>query len=362
MKFLLPILIVIFLLSCSDEKEIGIEIPNQDNPYIPKQTDNFDPFFQHQWHLHSEQYFSVNILGAWEITKGAGVRIAVLDDNIQRNHEDFEAIFVYNVVNGSNSIEPVRRNAYSHGTAVAGVVSARWNDVGTIGVAPESDMLFIGDPNFFSEDADVIRALDKAREWGAQVINCSWGGGLISESFESQMRSLYKSGVVVVFATGNRGWNLDNQQRIDESELPWVIGVSASDRNGMRRRDADFGSKLDIMAPGTSILILDLMGADGSNNSGGLANENYGISNGTSFAAPIVAGVAALMLAVNPTLTATQVRQIITETAQKTGGDEVMYDGNGFSLSHAYGLIDAERAVQRARDWGNGSSITRLFR
>jgi len=354
-KFLLPFFIILSFFSCSEkEEEIGVKIEN--NPYIPNphQPNSFDPFFHSQWYLQSEQDFSINILEAWKITKGAGVRIAVLDDNIQKNHEDFGAISVFNVINATNSIEPQDRGTYSHGTAVAGVITARWNGVGIMGVAPQSDMLFVGDPNIFSEDADLIRALNAAKIWGAQVINCSWGGGVISESFESQMRTLYENGVVVVFATDNRRENLDNRPQIDESELPWVIGVSGSNKRGLI--NSAFGSNLDIMAPSIDILALDLMGAEGSNNHGGLANNNYGLRSGTSFAAPIVSGVAALMLAVNPTLSPTEIRRIITETAQKTG-DESMYDQNGFSLFHAYGLIDAEKAVLRARDLNGGTSI-----
>jgi len=343
-KFVLP-LFFLFIFSCSDEN--GIRLDN--NRYNPNQRPPqtaFDEFFENQWHLNSDKDFSVNILGAWAITKGAGVRIAVLDNNIQKYHEDFEAVNVFNIHDNSNRIEPVRKREFSHGTAVTGVISARFNGRGTIGVAPESDVIFIGDTNFFSTDANVIRALNAAKLWGARVINCSWGGGLVSESFESAMRTLYENGTVIVFATDNRGINLDDNRNKDESELEWVIGVTGSDKNGLRARNMAFGSNIDIMAPGVNILTLDLMGPDGSNNHNGLANENYGLRNGTSFAAPIVSGIAALMLSVNPSLSATEVRRIITETAQKTGN--VSYDQNGFSLEHAYGLIDATGAVRRA--------------
>jgi subtilisin family serine protease len=299
--------------------------------------------------LSNAQHFSINVIPAWKTTKGAGVKVAILDDGIQKNHEDFENIEVYNIIDKSDNCEPTVRTRYSHGTAVSGVVAARQNIVGTIGVAPECDLLFIGDnsEDIYS-DAVTIEAFEYAKDWGARIVSCSWGSYNVGSTVSSQIKRLYDSGIVLVFACGNDKKNMDSPGINDESELPWVIGGSASDESGNRAYFSNYGSNIDIMAPGNSILLPDLMGAEGSNNeTGGEIDENYTYDNGTSFSAPIVAGVAALILAVAPSLTPNEVRSVIIRSAQKTGN--VQYDANGFSLFHAYGLINAANAVMSVR-------------
>lgn len=326
--------------------------------------DYFDPFFRFQGYLNYSGKFgldeyrrqgAIDILPAWEITMGAGVKITVIDDGIQKNHEELAGISIWNVIDGSNSCEPIRRNDSSHGTAVSGVITAMANGIGIIGVAPESDFLFIGDPTGKFSDADVLKAFEYAKNWGTRIISCSWGSYAVSSTFESMIKNFYDEGMVFVFATGNKGYNLDNKPQPfrngkDESELEWVIGVSASNPGGVLASFSDYGSKLDIMAPGQRILTLDLMGIEGANNANSVANNNYTFQQGASFAAPIVAGVAALILSVRPDLTPSEVRQIIIDTARKNPPvNGSGYNANGFSLYHAYGLIDAGKAVQKAR-------------
>ncbi|MDR0304228.1 MAG: S8 family serine peptidase [Chitinispirillales bacterium] len=351
--------------SCTKYDEIGTKIdddyyckpPTEKRDTTPNEEyEEYDEYFKHQWHLNA-QCFSINIIPAWEITKGAGVKVAILDDGIQKNHEDFENIKVYNILDQSDNCEPTAKTIYSHGTAVAGVLAARQNGIGTIGVAPECDLLFIGDNSecLYSSDDIVIKAFEYAKNWGAQVISCSWGSYNVSSSLSSEIRRLYDDGIVIVFACGNDKKNMDIYNINDESELPWVIGVSSSDENGeLAASFSNYGSNIDIMAPGTSILSLDLMGAEGSNNGMEFVNQNYRFCRGTSFSAPIVAGVAALILADNPSLTPKEVYNIITQTAQKTGN--VQYDANGFSLRHAYGLIDAAAAIN-----ANGGMIKKII-
>ena len=354
MKILFGTLLFLYILSfvsCTNNNKTD---PDPDENYYDKcknlvrndgidmSADKYDEYFKHQWHLASDRYFSINIIPAWEITKGAGIKVAVLDDGIQKNHEDFENIDVYDVINGKDNCEPSAKSAFSHGTAVSGIIAARQNKIGIMGVAPECDFLFIGDSShYIYEDAVAIKAFEYAKNQGAKVINCSWGSGNASSIFESQIKSLYDSAIVVVFACGNDHKNLDWPGIKDESEIQWVIGVSASNKTGNRANFSNYGKNIDIMAPGDSILSANLMGRWQIDN-------NYAISSGTSFSAPIVAGVAALILSVNPSLSPSDVRKIIIETAQKTCDSSISYDSEGFSLYHAYGLIDAGEAVMRA--------------
>jgi len=349
MKLLLIFLAFLCFFACTKDNEIGTN--TSDDYYFkpskrdPLETDEYDEYFKHQWHLASGKYFSINVVPAWQFTKGAGVKVAVLDDGIQKSHEDFENISVYNVLDESDDCEPTIRTTYSHGTAVSGIIAARQNGVGTMGVAPQCEFLFIGDSTYnIYSDAVAIKAFEYAKNWGARVISCSWGSYNVDPILSSQIKRLYDDGIVIVFACGNDNRNMDGIGINDESELPWVIGVSASNENGDRASFSNYGSNIDIMAPGTSLLLLDLMGTEGSNNSTEVVNENYAFKSGTSFSAPIVAGVAALILSADPSLTPDEVRRIIIQTAQKTGNAQ-QYDANGFSLFNAYGLINACAAL-----------------
>jgi subtilisin family serine protease len=357
MKALCVFLIFLCFFACTKDDEIGTKTDNDYCNKLPApspKADSYDEYFKYQWHLASNEYFSINVVPAWERTKGAGIKVAVLDDGIQKNHEDFENINVYNILDESNDCEPSLRTEYSHGTAVSGVIAARQNGVGTIGVAPECDLLFIGDSSYdIYSDAVAIKAFEYAKNWGARVISCSWGSYNVSSTLSSQIKNLYENGITIVFACGNDSKNMDALGINDESELPWVIGVSMSDENGYRAYRSNYGNNIDIMAPGTLILMPDLMGIEGDTPTVGYINENYTFSSGTSFSTPIVAGVAALMLAANPSLTPSEIRTIITQTAQKTGN--VQYDANGFSLYNAFGLINAAEAVKRA--YGNCGNV-----
>ena len=368
----------LLFLSCTDREERPRPcIPNPadsnitENIEVENIFDTLDSYFRFQGYLHYsgkyglaewERQAAIDILPAWAITKGAGVRIAVFDDNIQANHEDLKGITVWNVRDGSNSVEPEPDslgNMYSHGLAVSGLIAAQKNGIGIIGIAPESDLLFIGDGVGEFSDADIVKAFEHARNWGARIISCSWGSYNASQSFENLVKSFYNQGITIVFAAGNDGLNMDTDRYRgrpinDESELPWVIGVSASNSRGVLTTresgsfwSSNFGSNIDIMAPGDRILTLDLMGFSDGN---GLTGTNYAFESGTSFSAPIVAGVVALMLSANPNLTPSEIRQIIFDTARKNpveirGG---RYDSNCFSLHHAHGLINAGRAVRAA--------------
>jgi len=360
MRTLLIFLTFLCFFACTKDKEIGTNTED-DYYFTPSKrdtldTNEYDEYFKYQWHLASSQHFSINVVPAWKFTKGAGVKVAVLDEGIQKSHEDFENISVYNILDGSDNCEPAVRTSYSHGTAVSGIIAARQNGVGTMGVAPECDFLFIGDSteNLYADDI-AIKAFEYAKNWGAQVISCSWGTYNVDPILSSQIRRLYDDGTVIVFACGNNNYNMDDILINDESELPWVIGVSASNENGDRANFSNYGSNIDIMAPGISILAPDLMGTEGRNNTIEDVNNNYTIlPSGTSFSAPIVAGVAALILSAAPSLTPDEVRKIIIRTAQKTGGAQ--YDANGFSLYNAYGLIDAAAAL--AATLGGNTSIS----
>jgi len=298
----------------------------------------------------------INILEAWKITKGKGVKVAVIDDGGDVNHEDLKAnIFLaYNVDGKSNDIYHYSDSITdaSHGNNCAGFIAAPINGKGIVGVAPESKLILIRQEE--EADSAAIEAFEYAKDNGAKVISCSWGTGAVSEAIVAELKSLYDAGITVVFASGNEGSDLDEEGVDDESEVPWVIGVGASSELNDVALYSNYGRNIDIIAPGgnhstsVGILALDDSGEQGATKNYGLVSNDYAFTDGTSFSTPIVAGVVALMYSVNPDITPKEVRDILISTADKVGGDKADY-WDGFDLQRAYGKINALKAVEKAQ-------------
>ena len=323
-----------------------------------------EPYFKYAWHLDSsnsilnkkgyqiDENADINVTGAWKVTMGEGVKVAVIDDGADVNHEDLKAnIYIaYNADKGGNNIQ----KKHSHGNTCAGFIVAPINGKGIVGVSPKSKMIAIKLED--SSDVYTIRAFEYAKKQGAKVISCSWGSYNVSEALVSELKSLYNAGITVLFASGNEGSSLDKAGVNDESEVEWVIGVGASGENNDVTGYSNYGKNIDIIAPGgdtglsTGILGLDDMGSSGSSEQRDLVNNNYAFTNGTSFSAPVTAGVVAMMYAVNPNITPKQVKEILQSTASKIGkNSDANYNDNGFDEKRAYGKINAGNAVMEAK-------------
>lgn len=298
----------------------------------------------------------INILEAWKITKGANVRVAVIDDGADINHEDLkDNIYkAYNADDDTNDISNKSNDIShaSHGNTCAGFIAAPINEKGTIGSAPESKLIAIAQNE--SSDAKTIIAFEYAKNNGAKVISCSWGTENVSESVVDEIKSLYDAGITVLFASGNDGKSLDTSGLSDESEIEWVIGVGASGENNDVTSYSNYGANIDVLSPGgdsemsVGLLGLDDSGTQGSTDNYGLVSNNYSFGMGTSFATPVAAGVVALMYSVNPNITPAQVKKILIDTADKIGGTAASYN-NGFDEKRAYGKINAYKAVLEAQ-------------
>jgi len=298
----------------------------------------------------------IDILNAWKITKGKDVIVAVIDDGFDVEHEDLKAniYLTYNADTDSNDVSNTSNDiSHSlHGNSCAGFIVAPINGIGIIGTAPEAKLIAIKQEE--GSDSKTIRAFEYARDHGAKVISCSWGTEDVSEAVVSELKSLYDDGITVLFASGNDKENLDNPNIYDESEVEWVIGVGASGENNDVTSYSNYGSNIDILAPGgdasasVGLLGLDDMGTQGSTENYGLVSNNYQFEMGTSFSAPISAGVVALMYSVNPNITPKQVRDILIETATKIGV-EANYNSAGFDEQRAYGKVDAYKTILSAQ-------------
>ncbi len=333
-----------------------------------------DPLYPNQWGLlNTGQYGSaysgidINAVQAWNITKGNNVKVAIYDHGFEMNHPDLAANVYGTGFDATTGTSPsqVRGN---HGTACAGIIGAvQNNNLGVSGVAPESDIVSISINLLFSDTpAQLASGFSWAWNNGVEVISNSWGGyspsSIITDAiYDAINYGRSGKGCVVVFAAGNEN---DTNIRYPGSAVPEVLVVGAMSPCGERKNTGScdgetwwgscYGTQLDIMAPGVKIPTTDRQGSNGYS-----SNDYYGTFNGTSSACPHVAGVAALILSVNPCLTAKQVRDIIEQTAQKVGGYSYATSTgrpNGtWNNEMGYGLIDSFASVQMAQNMYSAS-------
>lgn len=312
---------------------------------------------ENQWNLEK-----INASGAWALLNQAGieshaVHVAVIDSGVQRNHEDLSlniGLFGYDAYNnevGFSEGEPKGSSScWAHGTKVTGVIAAdSTNQIGISGVG--RNFINIIPISVYGKDrcgesasATIIRGITWAVNNGAEVINMSLGGSLI-EPFPSILTALNYAGanrVVVVASSGNS----NGSEVVYPAAYAQVIAVGATTQTDVRKNcfiscnidwGSNYGSALDIVAPGDRVPTTDLMG-----------NINYVSADGTSFSAPHVAAVAAMMLAANPNLTPKQVQDILQRTAVKAGPDNYSGrpDEGGWNKYMGFGRLDAYEAVR----------------
>lgn len=333
-----------------------------------------DTFFGNQWGLDNTNTnpgntFDINFCEARQITSGdANITIAVLDHGIDMSHADLPNIspFSYDTPTGGTST--IRGN---HGTACAGIIGAAGNNsIGVTGIAPDCPLMSISDPLQLSTNApqQLADGFNFAWQNGAAVISNSWGHNLLASSLidDAITNTLTNGrgglGTIVVFSAGNGNANVN----YPANSNPNIIAVGAMSPCGERKNPSscdgetwwgsDFGTQLDVVAPGVLIPTTDRSGSAGYRS--GDYTQNF---NGTSSACPHVAALAGLILSVNPSLTQREVADIIEQTAQKVGGYNYQNTSgrpNGtWDDEMGYGLIDAEAAVLAA---GGGSTTDLL--
>lgn len=298
---------------------------------------------------------------AWNlISPSPAVSVAILDEGVDVGHPDLSA-----AIRGTfDAFSGTQPNPWdSHGTACAGLAAAIPNNgLGVRGSGGGCSLLaarIARSPqpgaDWVSTNSGIQRAIDWAWQNGADILSNSWGGGApsgaIINAFE-RARTLGRNGkgCVIVVAAGNHSRPVDFP-----GNLPNVLTVSASNEfdEPKTRTSADgenwgsnFGSDVDVAAPGVHNYTTDNRGAAGYNAGGGSLNGDYVSNfNGTSSSTPIVAGIAALVLSANPNLREAQVRRILKQNADKVGS--VLYV-NGRNDQMGHGRVNASRAVQAA--------------
>ncbi len=367
-----------------NHRKQGGYAPEPKDPYYREQGEiNFG-----QWHLESRDPTTgvrngtdINARVAWARSRGEGVVIGIVDDGVESGHPDLAGNGVnawhYDFFQGVPGGENGTSSQY-HGTQVAGLAAAVGdNGVGVSGVAPASGWVSM---RIFS-DSDRIAGeigLADAFEYRIQEIpiqNHSWGnaanqfGGpgmlermAIDNALQSGRGGL---GVVMVRSGGNRaefGGNVNDDGYAND---PGVIAVGAVGDSGRVASYSSPGACVLVSGPSgdtgfKKLVTTDLSGTDGINNinfPSDLADYAYnslGFS-GTSGSSPIVAGVVALMLSVNPDLSVRDVQQILILSSGQTDtmNPNIRANGSGFPFSHltGFGVPDAGLAVQLAEGW-----------
>lgn len=214
---------------------------------------------------------------AWGRSKGAGITVAVLDTGAP-NHIDLNDNLLPGL-NCAGTQDEVDRQG--HAFHVSGIIAARQNGFGVIGVAPECKILPIKvlDNSGRSSFQSVIDGVRLAIEHGADIINMSLGSPTEPpHELHQIIKEAHNRGIIIVAAAGNDGGSVNYPARYDE-----VIAVAALSKDGSMARFSSHGPQIDAVAPGVDIYSTYL-------------NNQYALLNGTSQAAPFIAGICALLL------------------------------------------------------------------
>lgn len=257
---------------------------------------------------------------------GAGVKVAVLDTGIDKNHEDLNVKGGYSVFTDSANSDPFY-DGNGHGTHVAGTVAALNNNVGVVGVAYDVDLYAVKVLNNSGSGsyAGIAQGIEWAINNNMNIINMSLGGSQSSSILEAWCNLANDSGLLLVAAAGNSGRVNGRGDTVGyPAKYASVMAVAATDSSNKRASFSSTGPAVEIAAPGVGILST-------------IPNNGYASYNGTSMASPHVAGAAALLWASNPNLTNQQVRQKLKDTALPLG------DSNHFGA----GLVQVLNAIQQ---------------
>lgn len=365
-----------FILKCNTNKseevlKITNELSNRLDvdwcePELLSEIQAHNTLYPQQYYLYNTGQnggtvgIDINVAPVWNITNGSSnIVVAVIDQGVDRNHEDIgnRVIDGYTIRNPLGLGAPQNENNINpkgHGTACAGIIGASNNTIGIRGIASNVKILPINiapDPYILDSYGDVVSGygsnieIAQAINWAwhrADVLSNSWGGDVLSNEIVSAIDSarIYGrngKGSIVVFSSGN---NYPYTRNVSfPGNANGVITVGAINNSGTIWNYSQRGASMDIVAPSGNVqqgdvTTTDRMGVFGYNNNGNYSN-NFG---GTSAACPQVAGVAALMLSINPDLTETQVRTILQNTARDLGV-------SGFDNTYGYGLVNAYAAV-----------------
>ncbi len=265
-----------------------------------------DPQFWDQYHL-----LRLQVARAWETSPGsAAVTVAVVDSGVGP-HPDLEGRLLpgLNLIHASTPNDTGDLNG--HGTALAGIIAANvHNRTGVAGIAQRVRILpvVVLDESGVGNDQDAAAGIIWAVDQGASIVNVSLGGQWPSGALQAAVRYARDQGVVVVAAAGN-----DSQPGVRyPAAFPEVIAVGATDAGDEPLAYSNSGPEIDVAAPGSSIRTTGFFDT-------ALHEPTYRLVSGTSFSSAAVAGVAALLLSRNSSLTPARVEQLLEDGCRDVG-------------------------------------------
>lgn len=292
-----------------------------------------DPSLGSQWHLTT-----INAAGAWNyFSTGSTIKIAIVDNAIDRTHQDLSGnlwtnpgeiasngidddgngyiddINGYDVADNDNNPNPPN-NTFDHGTHCAGIADAKTNNaIGIAGMGYSCKLMCVKTTANSASPSSVTNGYDGvvyAVSAGADVISMSWGGTGSSSTAQNIMTWANAQGAVLVAAAGNSNVNT----MFYPAGYVECIAVAATASNDAKASFSNYGTWVDISAPGNNIYST-------------LPSNAYGNMSGTSMACPLVAGLAGLMLSLNPMMTPANVRTCIVNNAVNINAQNPSYIG-----------------------------------
>lgn len=284
--------------------------------------DPADPGVDYQW-----QHDYIGTRYAWAAGyKGAGVKVAVIDTGLARNHEDLRA----NASEGKNFVggaegTPYDKDNQDHGTHVAGIIAADDNGLGGIGIAPDATVsgycVFPADGG--AATADVMRAIKAAVTNKYDIINMSLGNPSYSADYETVVKEAYESGVAIFAASGNDdtdGYNFP-------AAYDGTISVGAVDENSTRASFSCYGSNVALSFPGVNIY--------------STVPTGYDYMDGTSMACPAAAGTAAVILSAREDIKSKEGKARVDAllSAMKSSTTKCVNSGMGAGTTYLPGVL-----------------------
>lgn len=285
------------------------------------------------WHLGD-----IDAFRAWDLAKvGKTVRVATIDSGVKTDHRDLVGTLdlddAYSTISGERGAAAVT-DKFGHGTHVAGIIAAEAdNSIGIAGTSFNAELVPInvvipsGPSAGKSTTTEFVKALKYVMSLGdIGVVNISMGTYGYDAALKVAVDSAVSDGIIVVAAGGNEAKTTPSYP----ADFDSAISVTWYTSTGVIDHRSDSGSGKNISAPGNNIYSTINSGVD-----------RYSFKQGSSMAAPVVAGVCALVLAANPDLTVDQVKNLLYETANDAGAA-------GWDPIYGWGKVDAYAAVIKA--------------
>ena len=338
----------------ADQSRLVLDVQFEIVPLIrPTAVEPTDVLYTEQWDMERIGAGGLGTTG-WDLAADlAGVIVAVLDEGVDLAHPDLR--FAASGIN-LGTISGTGAPTGNHGTAVAGIIAALFNNgLGIAGVAGGAALLPIAFQTW--SDVEVAMGINYARINSTDVINMSFGfNGWSRAIIDPAIAAAFAADIVMVVATHNY-----NGAITYPATNPLVIAVGATDKIDNRKTPSspdletwgsNYGAQISVVAPGVLIPTTDRNGPLGYNTNFGLAGDYTLTFNGTSAATPHVAGLVALVRALYPALTNVQVRTLIERTAEKVGTVPYAvvagYPNGSWNQEMGYGRINILRALDFA--------------